>query len=136
MSTAQHTGQHSGTRLHPDVLDGLDPSVAVPSYDRSRVRTGIVHLGVGGFHRAHQAMYVDRLLEQGVPGAEEWGITGVGVLPGDARMAEVSAPGAVMTGADLSLATFLDSDLTDAVLAPVVLDRTNFITTKVTRIDL
>jgi mannitol 2-dehydrogenase len=53
------------------------------------VRTGIVHLGVGGFHRAHEAMYVDRLLEQG--GAREWGICGVGVLPSDRRMAEVMA---------------------------------------------
>ncbi len=89
MSTTQDTGQHATTRLHPDTVGDLDPSISVPGYDRSMVRTGIVHLGVGGFHRAHQAMYVDRLLEQGVPGAEEWGITGVGVLPQDARMAEV-----------------------------------------------
>jgi mannitol 2-dehydrogenase len=53
------------------------------------VRTGIVHVGVGAFHRSHQAMYVDRLLEQGQ--AEEWGICGVGVLPSDRRMSEVMA---------------------------------------------
>jgi mannitol 2-dehydrogenase len=52
-----------------------------PGYDRSRIQIGIVHFGVGGFHRAHQAMYVDRLLEQGL--AREWGICGVGVLPAD-----------------------------------------------------
>jgi mannitol 2-dehydrogenase len=63
--------------------------VSVPTYDRSRVRPGIVHLGVGAFHRAHQAMYVDRLLEQGE--AQDWGICGVGVLPSDRRMAEVMA---------------------------------------------
>jgi mannitol 2-dehydrogenase len=61
----------------------------VPGYDRSQVRTGIVHLGVGGFHRAHQAMYVDRLLQQGK--GQDWGICGVGVLPSDRRMAEVMA---------------------------------------------
>ena len=67
----------------------LPSGVPGPTYDRSQVRAGIVHLGVGGFHRAHQAMYVDRLLEQG--GAQDWGICGVGVLPSDRRMAEVMA---------------------------------------------
>lgn len=55
-----------------------------PEYDRNRIRIGIVHFGVGGFHRAHQAMYVDRLLSQGI--ARKWGICGVGVLPRDRRM--------------------------------------------------
>lgn len=59
----------------------------VPGYDRSAVRTGIVHLGVGGFHRAHQAMYLDTLMNEGK--ALDWGICGVGVLPQDARMAAV-----------------------------------------------
>jgi mannitol 2-dehydrogenase len=51
------------------------------------VTTGIVHFGVGGFHRAHEAMYVDRLMDDG--NALDWGITGVGLLPGDRRMHEV-----------------------------------------------
>jgi mannitol 2-dehydrogenase len=63
--------------------------IAKPSYDRSEIGIGIVHFGVGGFHRAHQAMYVDRLLEMGQ--AKEWGICGVGVLPGDRKMANVMA---------------------------------------------
>ncbi|MEU5841932.1 mannitol dehydrogenase family protein [Rhodococcus sp. NPDC047139] len=66
-----------------------DMRVPVPTYRRSDVTVGIVHFGVGGFHRAHQAMYVDRLLEQG--SAKEWGICGVGVLPGDRRMQEALA---------------------------------------------
>ena len=70
-------------------LTSLAGSLPVPSYDRSRVRAGLVHLGVGAFHRSHQAMYVDRLLERGQ--AQEWGICGVGVLPSDRRMAEVMA---------------------------------------------
>jgi mannitol 2-dehydrogenase len=70
-------------------LAALPDSVSRPTYDRSRVRTGIVHVGVGGFHRSHQAMYVDRLLEQGK--AQDWGICGVGVLPSDRRVAEVMA---------------------------------------------
>jgi mannitol 2-dehydrogenase len=75
------------TRLRAATLDSLSASVEVPAYDRSQVRTGIVHLGVGGFHRSHQAMYLDRLMSRGE--ALEWGICGVGVLPGDRRMAEV-----------------------------------------------
>ncbi|GAB7068409.1 mannitol dehydrogenase family protein [Mycobacterium hodleri] len=66
-----------------------DVSIAKPSYDRSEISVGIVHFGVGGFHRAHQAMYLDRLLEKGQ--AKEWGICGVGVLPGDRKMATVMA---------------------------------------------
>jgi mannitol 2-dehydrogenase len=65
-------------------LSSLDPSVAVPRYDRGAVRAGMVHVGVGAFHRAHQAMYLDRLMNDGK--ALDWGICGVGVLPGDARM--------------------------------------------------
>jgi mannitol 2-dehydrogenase len=61
--------------------------LTTPSYDRTRVGIGIVHFGVGGFHRAHQAMYVDRLLEQGL--ARDWGICGIGVLPADRRMRDV-----------------------------------------------
>ena len=45
---------------------------------------GIVHFGTGGFHRAHQATYVDRLMNAGL--AMDWGICGVGVMPGDMRM--------------------------------------------------
>ncbi|HJY43276.1 MAG TPA: mannitol dehydrogenase family protein [Propionibacteriaceae bacterium] len=61
-------------------------SVPVPSYDRSKVKVGIVHFGVGGFHRAHQAMYLDQLMERGK--ALDWGICGVGVMPFDLKMKE------------------------------------------------
>jgi mannitol 2-dehydrogenase len=60
-----------------------------PNYDRDEIGIGIVHFGVGGFHRAHQAMYVDRLLAMGL--ATQWGICGVGVLPADRKMADVMA---------------------------------------------
>ena len=75
------------SKLKAQSLAGLAQTVAVPSYDRSAVRTGIVHFGVGGFHRAHQAMYLDRLMNAGK--ALDWGICGVGVLPGDAAMKSV-----------------------------------------------
>lgn len=60
-----------------------------PPYDRDALRPSIVHIGVGGFHRAHQAMYLDTLMNQGA--GLDWGITGVGLLPHDRRMAEVMA---------------------------------------------
>ena len=62
----------------------LADSPLAPTYDRSAITTGIVHFGVGGFHRAHHAMYVDRLMREGK--ALDWGICGVGLLPADAVM--------------------------------------------------
>ncbi|HUH71368.1 MAG TPA: mannitol dehydrogenase family protein [Mycobacterium sp.] len=61
--------------------------IATPSYERDGVGVGIAHIGVGGFHRAHQAMYIDRMLQRGL--AHEWGICGVGVMPADRRMRDV-----------------------------------------------
>ena len=61
--------------------------VPVPSYDRALVTPGAVHVGVGGFHRAHQAMYHDRLMNEGA--ALDWGICGIGIMAADQRMKEV-----------------------------------------------
>lgn len=69
-------------KLNSSTLPQL--TVAKPTYDRDKITVGIVHFGVGGFHRAHQAYYVDKLMEQGK--AEDWGICGVGVLPNDRKM--------------------------------------------------
>src|SRR5882757_7916140 len=69
-------------KLSAGNLDALQ--IPVPRYDRSQIGVGIVHFGVGGFHRSHQAMYLDKLLNEGL--ARDWGICGVGVLPADRRM--------------------------------------------------
>ena len=69
-------------------LSRLDPRISVPAYDRSMLGRGIVHIGVGGFHRAHQAVYLDDLC---LAGASDWSITGAGVLRGDVRMADALA---------------------------------------------
>ncbi|EGD43624.1 fructuronate reductase [Nocardioidaceae bacterium Broad-1] len=69
-------------------LGELSAAIAVPAYDRSAVTPGIVHLGVGGFHRAHQARYVDDLLASGIT---DWGIVGVGLMPQDVRMRDALA---------------------------------------------
>ncbi|ACL39699.1 Mannitol dehydrogenase domain protein [Pseudarthrobacter chlorophenolicus A6] len=68
-------------------LPNVPGPVSQPAYNRSQLTEGIVHFGVGGFHRAHQAMYLDRLMNAGK--ALDWAICGVGVLPGDAHMKKV-----------------------------------------------
>ncbi len=74
-------------RLSTATVTHLPTDVQVPAYDRSLLTPGIVHIGVGGFHRAHQAVYLDDLLHQ--PGSETYGICGVGLLPQDSRMGDV-----------------------------------------------
>ena len=55
-------------------LGALPPDVSPPMYDRALRRTGIVHVGVGHFHRSHQAMYLDRLMRNGI--GAEWACAG------------------------------------------------------------
>ncbi|MEN9410063.1 MAG: hypothetical protein RL216_2037 [Pseudomonadota bacterium] len=60
--------------------------VALPAYDRARLTPGIVHIGLGNFHRAHMAVYLDDLfaMDEGM----DWAIIGAGVRAPDARMRE------------------------------------------------
>lgn len=69
------------TLLTQGSLGALDARVTVPAYDRSRLACGIVHLGLGAFHRAHQALYTEAVVERGDP---RWGIVGVSLR--DPRM--------------------------------------------------
>ncbi len=59
--------------------------IPVPRYERSALRPRVLHLGVGGFHRAHLALYVHELAAAGC----DWGIRGLGMLDGDRRMEEI-----------------------------------------------
>lgn len=68
-------------RLDEATLATFPESVVRPAYDRARVRTGIVHIGAGAFHRAHQAVYIDDLLAD----APEWGICAVSLHRCDVR---------------------------------------------------
>ncbi|MCU1569955.1 MAG: mannitol dehydrogenase-like protein [Naasia sp.] len=74
-------------QLSASTIGSLPVDVAVPGYDRSSVTVGIVHFGVGGFHRSHQAMFVDRLMNRGE--ALDWGICGVGAMHQDAGIRDV-----------------------------------------------
>lgn len=60
--------------LNESALADLPPGVEAPGYDRSKVKTGIVHIGPGAFFRGHIALYIDDLLRQG---DLRWGITAV-----------------------------------------------------------
>ena len=75
------------SQLNADALASFTSTLPTPTYDRTRVRTGIVHIGVGGFHRAHEAAYLDQLMNEGK--ALDWGVSGVGLLASDRRMHEV-----------------------------------------------
>jgi mannitol 2-dehydrogenase len=77
------------TGLNEATLTELNAAVSVPRYDRRQVSTGIVHISVGGFHRSHQAMYIDTLMNAGT--AMDWGICGIGLRPSNARMRDVLA---------------------------------------------
>lgn len=58
--------------------------IPVPSYNRKHLKSGIIHIGVGGFHRSHQAYYIHQLLEK----HNDWAICGVGLREADRKMAD------------------------------------------------
>jgi mannitol 2-dehydrogenase len=96
-------GRSSLIRLGQARLDEIaDSGIPVPTYDRARLQPAIVHVGVGGFHRAHLAVYVHELASRG----SEWGIVGLGLLAGDAEMA------AALNGQDC-LYTLIEKDGTE-----------------------
>jgi mannitol 2-dehydrogenase/sorbose reductase len=63
--------------LRNENLRSIRSDIRIPGYDRSQIRPGIVHIGVGNFHRAHQATVIDECLR--APDNTHWGITGVGL---------------------------------------------------------
>jgi len=69
------------TELNETTLAALPSNVATPAYDRSNLKRGIAHFGVGNFHRAHQAFYIDRCLA--LPDQSDWGIVGIGLAGGE-----------------------------------------------------
>ena len=74
-------------QLNSANLGKLDSRIIVPNYNRPAATQAMMHIGVGGFHRAHQAAYTDDLLNQG--GDTNWSYCGVGLLKHDTRMHEV-----------------------------------------------
>ncbi len=98
-------------RLHPNHLAGAHRAVRQPRYDPASVRPGIVHLGIGNFHRAHQAVYIDDLLASD----PNWGITGVSLRRPDMA-------GALNPQAGLYTLGLRDGERTDLRVIGSVLD--------------
>ncbi|HHK2205269.1 TPA: mannitol dehydrogenase family protein [Pseudomonas aeruginosa] len=76
-------------KLNRQHLPLLATAVARPSYDPAQLRQGIVHIGVGGFHRAHQTAYTDALMNRGE--ALDWAICGAGLRSDDRAMRDALA---------------------------------------------
>jgi mannitol 2-dehydrogenase len=67
--------------LNAENIKKLPKEVKKPDYDRSKIKTGIAHIGVGGFHRSHEAYYTDEVLHH--QDSADWGICGISLLESD-----------------------------------------------------
>ncbi len=70
--------------LNQENLGSMPPNVKTPSYNRDKVKTSIVHIGVGNFHRSHEAYYTNELMER--YGVLDYGICGIDLLEYDRRI--------------------------------------------------
>ena len=75
MSSSSGASPRPFRPLSNATLATLGDNVSVPSYDRAALTPAIVHIGIGGFHRAHQAVYLDELAERAI--STDWGVIGV-----------------------------------------------------------
>jgi fructuronate reductase len=78
------------TRLSNATLGGLSADVARPTYDRAALKTGIVHLGIGAFHRAQEAVFTEAAI---AAGGLDWGICGASLRSAETRDALVPQDG-------------------------------------------
>jgi fructuronate reductase len=111
-------------RLSNASLDRLPSQIRRPGYDRARVKPGIVHLGIGAFHRAHQAVVIDDLLARG---AVDWGIVGASLRSSDTRDALAPQDGlytvAIRSGAVTEhrvIGSVLETEVARANPAPLI----------------
>lgn len=101
-------------KLSAATLPDLPDTVARPGYARDAITAGIVHFGVGNFHRAHQAAYLNDLFAMGE--SRDFGIIGAGVRQSDAKMREVLAAQDYLT----TLVEQEAASTTARVLAPML----------------
>jgi mannitol-1-phosphate/altronate dehydrogenase len=76
------------TDLNNKTLSSLPNGIQRPGYDRASVNAGIAHFSMGNFHRAHQAVYVDRCLA--LPGQQNWGILSIGLMDDERERAKAT----------------------------------------------
>ncbi|MCO6179111.1 mannitol dehydrogenase family protein [Ciceribacter sp. RN22] len=111
-------------------LSAISARASVPAYDRASLKAGIVHFGVGNFHRAHMAVYLHELFNRGRD--LDWAIIGAGVMPSDRKMRDtlkaqdflttvveqdVARSAATVTGPMVDIITAPDFDRIVATLA-------------------
>src|ERR1700742_5283954 len=83
MATVIPWRRNAGVPLSDPTLRLHSQRVEVPTYDRSTLGRGVVHIGAGNFHRAHQAVYFDDLARKGI--SDQWGVTGVSLRSSDVK---------------------------------------------------
>jgi fructuronate reductase len=110
--TTKNPTESGAVRLSSATLDRLPARIRRPVYDRSQITPGIVHLGIGAFHRAHQAVVIDDLLANG---STDWGIIGASLRSPETRDAMVPQDG-LYTVAVRSSSTGTDHRVIGSVL--------------------
>jgi len=108
-------------KLNAKNLSLLPKTVETPAYDRSKIKTGIVHIGVGSFHRSHEAFYTDQVLQH--KDVTDWGICGIALLDTDRKIFEtlVNQDGLytlMITQSDGTLAASVIGSITEYLFAP------------------
>ncbi|EIZ78650.1 fructuronate reductase [Novosphingobium sp. Rr 2-17] len=127
-------------RLSSATLTALPATVAQPGYDRAAQGAGIVHFGIGAFHRAHQAWYTDRAMANG---DQDWGIIGVSLRsasvarqlnPQDGlyTLTECSAAGQTTQVIGAVQRVLVASEEPEAVIAALAAPETRIVTFTVT----
>ncbi len=102
-------------KLNKQNLTAISNKVATPKYSRDNVKAGILHVGIGCFHRAHEAYYTDLLLQE--KDASEWGICGVALLDFDAKIYQTLKE---QDGLYTLIVKELDGTLTKKVIGSIV----------------
>ena len=79
----KESSSSTNMKLSASTIGSLSSLVAVPNYDFKALEPGVLHFGVGNFHRSHMATYFDDLFNNDFESHKEWGIVGTGVFPAD-----------------------------------------------------
>lgn len=101
-------------QLSLGTLNDLPAQVAKPSYERNSLSRGILHFGPGNFHRSHQAVYLDQLMNMGLD--HDWAIVGASIMPGDSRIRDVLLQQDLLTTVVTQTATLSEARVTGPMI--------------------
>jgi mannitol 2-dehydrogenase len=108
-------------KLNSGNLALFSKEVSIPGYDRAKIKSGIAHIGIGGFHRSHEAFYLDQILGQ--KNVTNWGICGIALLEADRKIFDCLAKQdglytLMITRSDGSLTARIIGSITEYLFAP------------------